>query len=119
MKVVIESIGEIQSFGDNGFTKREWVGIDNSNPTYPTPIKFELIKDKCSLLDPFTAGQEVEISYNITGRRWTNAQGKEIIFNGFQVWKLEGVTGGTGDMHPQRDANDATAADGDPDDLPF
>lgn len=90
MKVTIESIGATQSFGDNGFTKREWVGIDNSNPTYPVPIKFECIKDKCALLDDYKVGQLVDVEYNITGNRWTNPQGVEKIFNGFQSWRISG-----------------------------
>lgn len=88
MKVTIESIGDIQSFGDKGFTKREFVGVDNSSPEYPQPIKFEVIKDKCKDLDGFNTGQEVDVEFNIQGRRWTNPKGEEVIFNSFQVWKI-------------------------------
>lgn len=127
MKVVIESIGEVQSFGESGFTKREFVGIDNSSPEYPTPIKFEVVKDKCSELDKYSAGQEVDVEFNIRGNRWTNKQGVEVIFNSFSVWKISASTG-TGDLTPQRDFNDNAvknpewlddSKDGEDQDLPF
>ena len=113
MKVIIESIGETQSFGTGDFKKREWVGVDNSNPTYPTPIKFECIKDKCSLLDAFAVGEEVEVEYNITGNRWTNPKGVEVIFNGFQAWKIESVSGSTNQTPSNVASNDPSL------DLPF
>ena len=116
MRVTIESIGKIQSFGDKGFTKREFIAVDNSNPEYPTPIKFEVIKDKCALLDKFTEGQEVDVEFNITGRRWKNPQGIEVIFNGFQAWKItEAGASMPHDLTPAHDEAEEDATGG----LPF
>lgn len=83
--VVIEDTMQITET----FTKREFVleVIDN-NPEYPELIKFEVIKDKCSLLDSFQVGQEITISYNIKGRKWTDQQGKDKYFNTLQAWKI-------------------------------
>ena len=91
MKVTIEKIKDTQVF-ESGFQKREFHGVDNSNPEYPTPYKLELIKDKCSLLDAFKIGQEVNVEYNINGNRWTSPKtNEETIFNSFVVWKIEAV----------------------------
>lgn len=88
MLVTIEKIHDTQIVGKD-FKKREFIGEDRSNPQYPVPIKFEVVKDKCELLDKFAEGEEVEVSYNIRGNRWTNPKGEEVIFNSFQVWKIE------------------------------
>lgn len=87
MIVTIEKIEETQTFG-SGFQKREWIGVDNSNADYPQPIKFEVVKDKCSELDNFKVGQIVDVEFNIRGNRWTNKEGKEVIFNSLSVWKI-------------------------------
>ncbi len=109
--VTIEKIGETQTI-KNDFTKREFIGVDNSNPEYPQPIKFELVKDKCELLDKFAEGEEVDVHFNIRGRRWTNAKGEEVIFNSFQVWKIESKG-----VQVSNDAN--PNLEGEDSDLPF
>jgi len=88
--VVIEDIMHITET----FQKREFVleVIDN-NPEYPELIKFEVIKDKCYLLDSFQIGQEVSISYNVKGRKWTDKQGKDKYFNTLQAWKINAGQG--------------------------
>ena len=55
---VVEEVGQTQSFGASGFTKRELiVGNDiDSNSRYPNPVKFTFKKDNCSLTtSPSTA----------------------------------------------------------------
>ena len=54
---VVHSIGATTEYGNNGFTKREFVikvTGEGENSTYPNHVALELIKDKCSLMDvPF------------------------------------------------------------------
>ena len=49
----------------SGFTKREFVVTTEDK--YPQDIKLELIKDKCSLADGFSDGDEVTVNFNIRG----------------------------------------------------
>ena len=70
------------------FQKREFVVEYTENPQYPEYIKFECIQDKCDLLDKFTAGQEVEVMFNLKGRKWTDAKGEVKYFNSMQAWKI-------------------------------
>jgi hypothetical protein len=113
MKVTIETINQTETFG-SGFQKREFIGVDNSNPDYPQPIKFEAVKDNCQKLDNFNQGQEVDVEFNIRGNRWTNKEGKEIIFNSLQVWKI------TGEASSYQADKEHSAMTGDePDSLPF
>jgi hypothetical protein len=100
---IIHSIGETQSFGQNGFTKREFViklSGEGENPAYPTYAALELLKDKCSLMDQYQLGQEIIAHFNISGRLWA-AQGKpEKCFTSLQAWRIESPDAGFGGTAP-------------------
>ena len=73
------------------FRKREFVVEYAENPQYPEYIKFELIQERCDQLDQYNIDQEINISFNLRGRKWTNPEGKVIYFNSLQAWKLDAV----------------------------
>lgn len=75
------------------FTKREFVVEYAENPQYPELIKLEMIQDKCTLLDGVQVGQEVKVSYNLKGRKWTSPEKGDMYFNTLQGWKVEAVGG--------------------------
>ena len=70
------------------FKKREFVVEFAENPQYPEMLKLEMIQDKCANLDSFNIGQEVNISLNLKGRKWTDPQGVDKYFNTLQAWKI-------------------------------
>ena len=74
---LVEEVGQTQSFGTNGFTKREIiVGNDVDSPNkWPNPVKFTFKKDNCSLLDGISKGQRVKLRFTIDGRRWDGPKG--------------------------------------------
>jgi hypothetical protein len=100
---IIHSIGETQSFGQNGFTKREFViklSGEGENPAYPSYVAMELLKDKCSLMDQYQLGQEIVAHFNLSGRLWA-AQGKpEKCFTSLQAWRIESPDAGFGGSAP-------------------
>lgn len=69
---VVEEVGQTQSIGVNGFTKREIiVGNDiESENRYPNPVKFSFKRGNTTLLDGIVPGQRVKIRFAIDGRRW-------------------------------------------------
>lgn len=71
------------------FKKREFVVEYSENPQYPEFIKFEFIQEKCDFLDSYEIGEEVDISFNLKGRKWTDPQGTVKYFNTLQAWKLD------------------------------
>ena len=71
------------------FKKREFVVEYSENPQYPEFVKFEFIQEKCELLDNYANGDEVEISFNLKGRKWTDPQGTVKYFNTLQAWKID------------------------------
>lgn len=70
------------------FRKREFVLEYAENPQYPEFLKFEVIQEKCELLDPFKVGDAVEVSFNLKGRKWNSPQGEVRYFNSLQAWKM-------------------------------
>ena len=75
------------------FKKREFVVEYSENPQYPEFIKLEFIQEKCELLDKYAVDEEVDISFNLKGRKWTDPQGTVKYFNTLQAWKLDKKSG--------------------------
>lgn len=83
----IKLIGETQTFGANGFRKRELV--ITTEEQYPQSIMVEFVQDKTDLLNNYQVGQNVKISINLRGREWVNPQGETKYFNSIQGWRIE------------------------------
>lgn len=80
----IIAIDDIITF-DSGFTKREFVIKTTDDGDYPQDIKFELVKDKTSLIDKYNIGDRIKVFINIRGREWN-----EKYFVNLVAWKIEG-----------------------------
>lgn len=117
----IKLIGEVQTFGSNGFRKRELVVTTDEQ--YPQMIMIEFIQDKTDLLNNYSVGQDVKVSINLRGREWINPQGEAKYFNSIQGWRIENLSQSapnTSNLPPvdQFDSVQNTS-DEEPDDLPF
>lgn len=119
----VKVIGETQTFGANGFRKREVV--ITTEEQYPQHIMVEFVQDKTDLLNNFQVGQGVKISINLRGREWVNPQGETKYFNSIQGWRIENLQqdAGDGNVPPVPPADAFEPADNlneeDHDDLPF
>ena len=85
----IKVIGETQTFGNNGFRKRELVVTTEEQ--YPQHLMIEFIQDKTELLDNYQTGQMVKVNINLRGREWVNPQGETKYFNSIQGWRIENM----------------------------
>ena len=85
----VKVVGETQTFGSNGFRKREIVVTTEEQ--YPQHIMVEFVQDKCDLLNNFQVGNDVKISINLRGREWVNPQGETKYFNSIQGWRIENL----------------------------
>ncbi len=83
----VKLVGDTQTFGNNGFRKRELV--ITTDEQYPQHIMLEFVQDKCDLLNNYSVGQDVKVGINIRGREWTNPQGEVKYFNSIQGWRIE------------------------------
>ena len=95
------------------FSKRTFVVETMDN--YPQVIEMQVTQDKCSLLDAFQIGQQVNVDINLRGKSWQNPQGETKYFNTLEAWKIERVGGA-----PQQQAQpSSTPANEEEDNLPF
>lgn len=109
----IKQIGPVQTFGANGFQKRELVVVTEEQ--YPQPILIEFTQGNCSLLDSLKEGQLVRVSINLRGREWTNPQGEVKYFNSVVGWRIEliqttTIQNTTTPQQPMPEATNATEA---------
>lgn len=105
----ITEIYETQQISDK-FSKREIV-VEVPDGSYTQYIKLQFTQDKCSLLDSYAEGQEVKVSFNLSGKPYTK-NGVTQYFTNLQAWRIEAVTASA--MQPVAAGNDE--ADND---LPF
>ena len=77
------------------FRKREFV-LEVQDGQYPEHIKFQMVQDKTSLIDPYKMGDEVKVTFNLRGRGF-NKNGQMLYFTNLEAWKIEaGAAGGGG-----------------------
>ena len=82
----IKLISDTQTF-PSGFTKREFV-VTTAHDKYPQDIKFEIVKEKCALLDQFEPEQDVQVTFDIRGNEYN---GKYYV--SLSCWKLQAADG--------------------------
>ncbi|MBK6348020.1 MAG: DUF3127 domain-containing protein [Bacteroidales bacterium] len=84
---------ETQNVSDK-FKKREFVieYRDNPNMSFAEMLKFQLTQDRCSLIDAYTIGQDIKVSFNLKGRRWEK-DGNVNYFTNLEAWKVENASG--------------------------
>tara|TARA_B100000900_G_C20569210_1_gene712485 strand:+ start:1126 stop:1500 length:375 start_codon:yes stop_codon:yes gene_type:complete len=118
----IKVLGDIKTYGDNGFRKRELVVITEEQ--YPQHLLIEFIQDRCELLDSFNVGDNVKISINLRGREWENPEGEIKYFNSIHGWRIEKNESVEKDTIPSPDESPGFEVKSDEDnevedDLPF
>ncbi|TXK45800.1 DUF3127 domain-containing protein [Pontibacter qinzhouensis] len=74
------------------FKKREFV-LEIPDGQYTQYPKFQLTQDKCSLLNQFKAGDELKVTFNLTGKPFVK-NGTTMYFTNLQAWRIE--AGGAG-----------------------
>lgn len=120
IKGKVHEIGAVQQISET-FKKRDLIVEYAENPTYPEYLRFEAMQDKTNLFDGLKVGDDVEVSFNLRGRAWTDKTGKTSYFNSMIVWRINtlsnsGAAGATPDYAPPIDLS---SKPGDDDDLPF
>ena len=77
---------------NDSFRKREFVVQYVENPQYPELLKFDLIQDRCDLLEEFNIGDTLKVEFNLKGRKWTDPSGNDKYFNTLQAWRLSPIS---------------------------
>ena len=100
------------------FQAREFV-IEINSGNYPQVIKFQLVQDRCSIIDSFEEGEQIKVFFDLRGREWN-----EKYFTNLNAWKVEKPASGGSTEAPAEADNSFPAAGDEPskemdDDLPF
>lgn len=112
----VKLIQEAQTFS-SGFTKREMV-VTVEDGNYPQDISLEFLKDKISLLDGVSVGQNVTVTFDLRGREYNGRY-----FNNLVGWKIQTDSAVADEAHfqsaPPADQFDNSPFDSMDDDIPF
>jgi len=83
VKGAVKFVGEMETLGAKGFTKRELI-VTTPDEKYPQDLKIEFVKDNCSKLDSISVGDEVTVGVNLRGSEYN---GKYYV--SLTGWKIE------------------------------
>ena len=73
------------------FRKREFV-LEVPDGSYTQYVKFQLTQDKCNVLDQYKVGDEVKVSFNLSGKPFTK-NGTTMYFTNLSAWRIESASG--------------------------
>ena len=83
-------------------------------------IKFQLIQDKCDLINDSFLNEDVRIWFNLRGNKWER-DGKINYFTNLDAWKIEKMSQSTEDQSipSHQELEDMPPVDDELNDLPF
>lgn len=78
----------VQQVSDK-FRKLEFVTEykDKPDSQYSELLKFQLVNDKCNLIDDIAENSVIKIQFNLRGRKWEK-DGKVSYFTTLEAWKI-------------------------------
>lgn len=76
---VVHLIEETKTFGAKGFRKR-LVVLEQNNGRFTNYIPVDFTNEGCDTVDELKVGDEVEIAYRLSGRRWQKDANSEVKF---------------------------------------
>ena len=120
---IVHLIEETKTYGQKGFRKR-LVVLEQDNGRFANFIPVEFIRDSCDTVDEMRVGNEVEITYQLSGRKWQKDPSAEVrFFLSAEAISFKVLTGGDAAADQGADAtaaaNDAFADSYDENDIPF
>ncbi|MDX9929915.1 MAG: DUF3127 domain-containing protein [Bacteroidales bacterium] len=78
------------------FRKREFVierKESSGGAVFVDYIKFQLLQDKCDIIDESYLREEIRVLFNIKGNRWEK-EGRVNYFTNLDAWKIEKLSEG-------------------------
>lgn len=83
-------VGDVQQITGN-FSKREFVVEIADNPMYPQEVLFQCVNDRTNLVDGISVGSQIEVTFNLRGRKWTSPKGEVKWFNTLDAWQVKAL----------------------------
>jgi len=115
---VVHVIEETKTYGQKGFRKR-LVVLEQDDGRFVNHIPVEFTQDRCDSVDDLKVGDEVEISYRLSGRKWQRDANSEVkYFLNAEATSFR-VLGGTAQPSGASANDEFSKAAQDDDDVPF
>ena len=118
---IVHLVEETKTYGQKGFRKR-LVVLEQDTGRFTNYIPVEFIRDNCEMADDLNIGDDVEISYQLSGRKWQRDPNSEVkFFLTAEALSFKVLSGDSKASAPSsEDANDAFAESNyDESDIPF
>ncbi len=105
------------------FKKREFVVLkeeNNGGTVFTDHVKFQLVQDKCDLINDFQIEDEITVSFNIRGNKWEK-NGNTSYFTNLDAWRIVKSNGSPQTETPSfpEASNETFSVEDSSDDLPF
>lgn len=117
---IVHLIEETKTYGQKGFRKR-LVVLEQDNGRFTNYIPIEFVRDSCDTVDEMSVGNEVEIAYQLSGRKWQKDAASETkYFLSAEAISFKVVAaGGPASTDSADAANEAFAETYEENDIPF
>ena len=76
---IVHLTEQTKTYGKNGFRKR-LVVLEQDNGRYTNYVPLEFTNDNCDTVDGLNVGDEVEVEYRLSGRKWQKDPSSEVKF---------------------------------------
>jgi len=119
----VHLIEETKTYGQKGFRKR-LVVLEQDTGRFTNYVPLEFLQEGCDSADGLQLGDEIEVTYRLSGRKWQrDAQSEVKYFLSAEALSFRPVgaagttrTGGSGGGDPNSDLDEAAFGD---DEAPF
>lgn len=123
---IVHHIEATKTYGQKGFRKR-LVVLEQDTSRFTNYVPCEFIQDACDTVDELKVGDDVEITYRLSGRKWQKDPNSEVKFFlnaealSFKVMSGAAASGSAPSGAKAEDANAAfdESANYDDNDIPF
>lgn len=106
---IVHFIDETRTYGQNGFRKR-LVVLEQDRERFTNYVPVEFTNDNCDSVDSLNVGDDVEIDYRLSGRKWQKDSKSEVkYFLNAEGLRFQVHSGGAAATGSSAAANDAFA----------
>ena len=116
---VVQVIEDTKTFGQKGFRKR-LVVLEQDNGRFTNYVPVEFVQDACDTVDQMNVGDDVEVTYRLSGRKWQRDQNSEVkYFVNVEALSFNVVSGGAASTQPAPPDGVIESGTDDDDEVPF
>jgi hypothetical protein len=116
----VHFIDDTKTYGQRGFRKRVVV-LEQDKGRFTNYVPLEFVQDACETVDQLQVGDEVQVEYRLSGRKWQRDASSEVkYFLSVEALNFNKLGTSGGPAVDSGEANDQFAeAEQDDDDVPF